>query len=234
MWNELADWYVEACKSRLMTPGPDREIARSILVHAFDQALRLLHPVMPFITESLWRSLPGHVEGTLLATAKWPVRPATNPAGASFAVLQQAIQAIRQLRADYAIPPAQIVTAYLTGPEQLTKFVRDEHVLFSRLARCEIADGAAPAGAAAHAVLSKGLELVLPLAGVVDLAKEAAKLTNELGGLEKQLAALRGRLSNEKFTAKAPPELVDAERAKEREWTARAEQLHAKVKELSA
>ena len=234
VWNELADWYVEACKSRLMTPGPDREIARSLLVHAFDQALRLLHPVMPFITESLWRSLPGHVDGALLATAKWPVRPATSPAGASFAVLQQAIQAIRQLRADYAIPPAQIVTAYLTGPAQLTKFVRDEHVLFSRLARCEIADGAAPDGAAAHAVLSKGLELALPLAGLVDLAKEAAKLTNELGGLEKQLAALRGRLSNEKFTAKAPPELVDAERAKEREWTARAEQLHAKVKELSA
>jgi valyl-tRNA synthetase len=234
VWNELADWYVEACKSRLMTPGPDREIARSVLVHTFDQALRLLHPVMPFITESLWRSLPGHVDGALLATAKWPVRPATNPAGASFAVLQESIQAIRQLRADYAIPPAQIVTAYLTGPAQLTKFVRDEHVLFSRLARCEIADGAAPAGAAVHAVLSKGLELVLPLAGVVDLAKESAKLTNELAGLEKQLAALRGRLSNEKFTAKAPPELVDAERAKEREWTARAEQLHAKVRELSA
>ena len=126
------------------------------------------------------------------------------------------------------------MTAYLTGPAQLTQFVRDEHVLFSRLARCEIADGAAPPGAAAHAVLSKGLELALPLAGLVDLAKEAAKLANELGGLEKQLAALRGRLSNEKFTAKAPPELVDAERAKEREWTARAEQLQAKVKELSA
>jgi valyl-tRNA synthetase len=234
VWNELADWYVEACKTRLMTPGPDREIARSILVHAFDQALRLLHPVMPFITESLWRSLPGHVDGALLATAKWPVRPATNAASASFGVLQEAIQSIRQLRADYAIPPAQLVTAHLTGPADLTAFIRAEHALFARMARCEIANGDAPAGAAAHAVLSKGLELVLPLAGMVDLEKEAAKLKNELVGLEKQLGALRGRLSNEKFTGKAPPELVDAERAKEREWTARAEQLHAKVKELEA
>ena len=150
----------------------------------------------------------------------------------SFGILQDAIQAIRQLRSDYAIPPAQMVTAYLTGPDAMTAFIREERALFSRMARCEIADGAPPAGAAAHAVLQRGLELVLPLAGVVDLEKEIAKLLNELGGLEKQLAALRGRLANEKFTSKAPAEVVDAERAKEREWSARAAQLQAKVKEL--
>jgi valyl-tRNA synthetase len=187
---------------------------------------------MPFITESLWRRLPGHVEGSLLATASWPVRPARNTGNLSFGVMQDAIQAIRQIRSDYAIPPAQIVTAYLTGPDALTAFVREERALFSRMARCEIAEGAAPSGAAAHAVLPKGLELVLPLAGVVDLDKETAKLKNELGGLEKQLASLRGRLANEKFTGKAPPEVVDAERTKEREWSARVDQLHAKVKEL--
>jgi valyl-tRNA synthetase len=232
VWNELADWYVEACKGRLMQPGADREIARSLLVHAFDQALRLLHPVMPFITESLWRRLPTHVEGTLLATAAWPAPPQRHVVDNPFGVLQDAIQAIRQLRSDYAIPPAQIVTAFLTGPSALTSFVREERALFSRMARCEIADGAAPVGAAAHAVLPRGLELVLPLAGVVDLEKESAKLENELGGLEKQLTALRGRLANEKFTSKAPVDIVDAERAKEREWSARAEQLNAKVKEL--
>jgi valyl-tRNA synthetase len=232
VWNELADWYVEACKGRLMQPGADRELARSILVHAFDQALRLLHPVMPFITESLWRRLPGHVEGSLLATSRWPAAPARPQAEVSFGVLQDAIQAVRQLRSDYAIPPAQIVTAHLKGPAGLTDFLLKERTLLSRMARCEIADGAAPAGAAAHAVLARGLELVLPLAGVVDLEKEIAKLKNELAGLEKQLGALRGRLSNEKFTGKAPPEVVEGERAKERDWSARAEQLHAKVKEL--
>jgi valyl-tRNA synthetase len=236
VWNELADWYVEACKGRLMQPGDDREIARSILVHTFDQALRLLHPVMPFITESLWRKLPTHVAGSFLATAQWPVRAArsaTDKDVPPFTALQDAIQAVRQLRSDYAIPPAQMVTAYLTGPETLTEFVREERALFSRMARCEIADGAPPVGAAAHAVLPRGLELVLPLAGVVDLEKESAKLANELGGLEKQLDALRGRLANEKFTAKAPPEIVEAERAKEREWSTRSEQLRAKLKELA-
>jgi valyl-tRNA synthetase len=232
VWNELADWYVEACKGRLMQTGADREIARSILIHAFDQSLRLLHPVMPFITESLWRRLPGHVEGSLIATAVWPVRPVRHQVEPSFSDLQGAIQAIRQLRSDYAIPPAQIVTAHLAGPDALTAFLRADHALFARLARCELAEGTAPAGAAAHVVLPRGLALVLPLAGIVDLEKESAKLRNEAAGLEKQLAALRGRLANEKFTSKAPPELVDAERAKEREWAARADQLRARVKEL--
>jgi valyl-tRNA synthetase len=234
VWNELADWYVEACKGRLMQPGADREIARSILVHAFDQALRLLHPVMPFITETLWRRLPGHVDGALLATAQWPSKRAHRKSAGNhaFGTLQEAIQAVRQLRSDYAIPPAQLVSAHLRGPDSLTAFVREERALLERLARCEIADGAAPEGAAAHAVLSGGLELVLPLAGVVDLGKECAKIKNELSGLEKQLSALRGRLANEKFTGKAPAEIVEAERAKEREWSARAGQLHAKVREL--
>ncbi|HXD21970.1 MAG TPA: hypothetical protein VN613_01325, partial [Gemmatimonadaceae bacterium] len=129
--------------------------------------------------------------------------------------------------------PAQVVTAHLVGPDMTTAFIRGERALFARLARCEIADGAPPAGAAAHGVLSRGLELVLPLAGIVDLAKESAKLQNELGGLERQLTALRGRLSNEKFTSKAPAGVVDAERAKEREWSARADLLRAKWKELA-
>ncbi len=232
VWNELADWYVEACKGRLMQAGPDREIARSILVHAFDQALRLLHPVMPFITETLWRRLPGYADGELLATAQWPEPKPVALGKKPFGVLQEAIQAVRQLRSDYAIPPAQVVTAHLVGPEPLTALVREERALFARMARCEIADGPAADAAAAHVVLPGGLELVLPLAGVVDLAKECAKLRNELAGLEKQLGALRGRLANEKFTGKAPIEVVDAERAKEREWSARAEQLHTKVRDL--
>ena len=216
-----------------MQPGADRELARSILVHAFDQALRLLHPVMPFITEELWHRLPGYQAGSLLAVASWPSKPERTSTNQPFAVLQEAIQAVRQLRADYAIPPAQILTAYITGPTALAEFVRGDRALFARMARCEIVDGDAPGGAAAHAVLPSGLQLILPLAGIVDLAKESAKLAAELGALDKQLSTLRGLLSNEKFTSKARPEIVEAERAKEREWSVRAEQLRAKVKELA-
>ena len=74
VWNELADWYLESVKGRLLdVPGDDREVARAVLVHAFDSALRLLHPIVPFVTESLWQRLPGRGDGEFLARAPWPV-----------------------------------------------------------------------------------------------------------------------------------------------------------------
>lgn len=231
IWNELADWYVEAVKSRLATPGPDREMARAVLVHVFDQGLRLLHPIMPFVTEALWQRLPGHRPDTFLAVASWPA-PAARPAdGAAFELVREAIDAIRTLRAEYGVQPGQPIRAFVgTSPEG--RALADAAPLIHRLARCELALGAAPAGPAAHAVLSNGIELVLPLEGMVDVQKECARLRTELEGLSKQLTALRGRLANERFTAKAPPSVVEAERAKEREWSAREAQLEGKVREL--
>ena len=233
VWNELADWYVEAAKSRLQAGGDDREVARTVLVHVFDQALRLLHPLMPFITEALWRRLPGYVEGTFVARASWPTAALMLDGAEAFDAVRDAIGAIRQLRADYAIPPGQKIAAHLVSSQtSAVAPLLAERALIARLARAELSTEPAPTGANAHAVLPSGIELVLPLAGVVDLEKEVARLGTELSGLIKQLDALRGRLSNEKFTGKAPPELVAAERAKAQEWAARAAQLAAKIRAL--
>ena len=231
VWNELADWYVEAVKTRLATHGADREVARAVLVHVFDRGLRLLHPIMPFVTESLWQRLPGYTAGTFLATAAWPVRGGVS-GGDDFEIVREAIDAIRGLRAEYGVQPGNPIKAFVVGGGS-GEVLAANTALVQRLARCEITVGEAPAGAAAHAVLPSGLELSLPLAGMVDMAKERARLQGELDGLVKQLEALRGRLANEKFTAKAPPAVVEAERAKEREWAARADQLRAKVAELA-
>ncbi len=259
VWNELADWYVEAVKTRLAQPGADREVARAVLVHVFDRALRLLHPIMPFVTEALWQRLPGAAAGRFLATAPWPVqRAAAVPAGdrtagadadggAAFEVVREVVDALRAIRAEYGVQPGAAIRAHVAGSVAPgagtggapgsrvdTAVLAESGPLIQRLARTELVFGAAPAGAAAHAVLPSGIELSLPLAGMVDLAKERARLQGELDGLVKQLDALRGRLGNEKFTAKAPANVVEAERAKEREWSARAEQLRAKVAELGA
>jgi valyl-tRNA synthetase len=86
--------------------------------------------------------------------------------------------------------------------------------------------------AAAHQVLADGSEVILPLAGTIDVAKECARLQQELASLDKQLGGLRQRLANDNFVSRAKPEIVDAERQKEREWSARSEQLSAKVKSL--
>jgi len=201
---------------------------------------------MPFVTESLWQRLPGAQPGRFLATAAWPAQRAggtENDAqgggpngarnGAAFEVVREAIDAIRGLRSEYGVQPGTPIRAFVaTGPGSETLVANT--ALVQRLARCEVIAGAAPEGAAAHAVLPSGLELSLPLAGMVDVVKERARLQGELDGLTKQLDALRGRLANEKFTAKAPPAVIEGERTKEREWSARAEQLRAKVAELGA
>ena len=231
VWNELADWYVEAVKTRLAQPGADREVARAVLVHVFDNGLRLLHPIMPFVTEALWQRLPGYEAGSFLAVAPWPAQSGATHDAAAFDVVRETIDAIRGLRSEYGVTPGQPIRAYVAQDARSAPLA-DAAALIQRLARCEIVFTAAPEGAAAHAVLSTGVELVLPLEGMVDVGKECARLKTELDGLTKQLDALRGRLANEKFTAKAPAAVVEAERSKEREWTARADPLQGKGEEL--
>ena len=235
VWNELADWYLEAVKARLAEPGPDRDVARAVLVHAFDGALRLLHPIVPFVTEALWQRLPGRAEHELLVTARWPTSAGGHDAGAAeFEMARDAVSALRQLRGEYNITPGKTLTAIVVPSPGARAVLTGESMLIGRLAKCTITIGdVAPSGeAAAHQVLSDGSEVILPLAGTIDVAKECARLQQELAALAKQLGALRQRLANENFVSRAKPEIVDAERQKEREWSGRCDQLAAKVKTL--
>jgi valyl-tRNA synthetase len=235
VWNELADWYLEAVKSRLAEPGDDREVARTVLVHAFDNALRLLHPIVPFVTEALWQRLPGRANDELLVTARWPLAAATLGDGAAdFELVRDAVSALRQLRGEYNIPPGKQLSALLIPAPDAQDVFTSEAALIGRLTKCSISlVASAPSGeAAAHQVLADGSEVILPLAGTIDVAKECARLQGELAALEKQLNGLRQRLANDNFVSRAKPEIVDAERQKEREWSARREQLAAKVETL--
>ena len=235
VWNELADWYLEASKGRLLTPGNDAEVARSVLVHVFDQALRLLHPIVPFISEALWQRLPGHVDGTFLATAGWPAaRPAASDArGGEFEPIKEIVEAMRRVRSEYGLAPGKMIDAFIIAAPALRSVLGDESPLIARLARTELAVvDAAPAGAAANVVLSGGTELIVPLAGLIDVKKECDRLQSELAGLEKQLTALEGRLGNPGFVDRAPANVVAAERTKRTEWQTRAGLLRARVEAL--
>jgi len=232
VWNDLADWYVESSKNRLAEPGEDREVARALLVHCFDQGLRLLHPIMPFITETLWQRLPNHAPGTWLVQGPWPVAPSRSELAHEFEVVKDVITAARQIRNDYALPPTQQLTAHLAGHDAASAIAVAESAFVQRMCRTELVTGVAPPGAAAHALLDGGLEVVIPLAGIVDVAKERGKLESEFAQLEKQLTGLRGRLANPGFTGKAPAALIEAERTKEAEWSNRAELLRAKIRAM--
>ncbi len=233
VWNELADWYLESVKGRLATPGDDREVARAVLVYAFDQALRLLHPIVPFVTEELWQKLPGRHDNEFLANAPWPRSLSLEGDARAFELVRESVVAIRQIRGDYGVPPGKAISGLVIPTPVARALFTDESSLIERLTRCSLtmAD-ASPSATAAHQLLSDGTEVVLPLAGIIDVEKECARLKGELESLEKQLTGLRQRLQNENFVARAKPEVVEAERRKEQEWTARREQLAAKVASL--
>jgi valyl-tRNA synthetase len=236
VWNELADWYLEAIKPRLVAPGEDGQVARSVLVHVFDQALRLLHPIVPFVTEALWQRLPGHVDGTFLTTTSWPVARAESGSSAlvgQFELLRQIVEAMRRVRSENGVPPNRTIDAYVVAAPAYREMFDDESALIGRLAKTALTPvDRAPAGAAANVIIPGGTELIVPLEGLIDVAKECARLRTELAGLEKQLTALEARLENPGFLARAPSQVVDSERAKAQEWRSRRELMRSRIEAL--
>src|SRR4051812_40094168 len=234
VWNELADWYVETAKGRLNTPGADRDVARAVLVHCFDEALRLLHPIVPFVTEALWQKLPSRPADALLATSAWPVPGGENRiAGArEFDLVQEMILAIRQIRATYNVTPGKQIDVRVRAAGGQEKVIADESAIIGRMSRATIQIGGnGHAGAAAHAIVG-GCELTVPLAGLVDVAQECERLQKELTDLDKQIESRSARLNNEKYVAKAPPNVVAGDRQILADMQEKARQLREKVKTL--
>ena len=252
VWSELADWYLEAIKGRLADgQGEDVEVARAVLVHVFDGALRLLHPIVPFVTEAIWQQLPSHQKGEYLAVAQWPAvsgRDSHRSGAEEFELARELVGAIRQIRADNGVPPGKHIEAFVLRPRgNAGTRIRLGEVFSTnggdafaevattveRLARATLTvTDEAPAGAAAHVITNIGASLVVPLSGLVDVEKECARLRGELTSLEKQLQSLESRLANEKFVSKAPADVVEGERKKLGDWSARREQLREKVQTL--
>jgi valyl-tRNA synthetase len=238
VWNELADWYLESLKARLDAPGEDREVARAVLVHAFDSALRLLHPIVPFVTESLWQRLPTHVDGEFLARAAWPTRrgDTMSRGAADFELVRQAVLAVRQIRADNNVPPGKAVDVHVrpaAGDASARAVFEREGGTLGRLARATVSIvNGSPVTAAAHAVITGGTEIIVPLAGLIDVEAECAKMRTEAAELEKQITARRGRLENPKYVERAPAQVVANDRAILEEMVQKREQLVEKVRTL--
>ncbi len=239
-WNELADWYVEAVKPRLVS-GDEvaKSTVHSVLVYCFDTVLRLLHPIVPFITEELWQQLPGRKPNELLAVAKWPEllkQFVDSDADVQFERVKKAIELIRSIRAEYRVPPKTRLKATIVarGNDKAETFdgERDTIVRLAQLESLSLNGEGAPASVGAHAVFGDGSEVVVALEGAVDLRVECQRLTGELDRLEKQIQGLATRLTNESFVARAPQEVVAREREKEKAWRDQRDVLAGKLKSL--
>jgi valyl-tRNA synthetase len=236
VWKELADWYVEAVKPRLAARAAS-ESAPAVLAYCFDAALRLLHPVVPFITEELWQKLPGRTAEELLVLARWPeprAELADAVADEQFPVVQETISSIRMLRAEYRVPAKAQLEAWVhPRSERVRQALTGERDTVLRLAQLSALgfDGKR-AGAGAHAVLADGSEVFVALEGEIDVQQECRRLAGELTRLDQQLAGLTAKLTNQNFVARAPAEVVAKEREKERAWRDQRQALADKLRSL--
>ncbi|MFL5495068.1 MAG: valine--tRNA ligase [Gemmatimonadales bacterium] len=230
IWSDLADWYIEQIKPRLYGDLPGGDVARAVATQTFDVALRLLHPVMPFITEALWRRFPGRPDEASISLSPWP-RPdprATDPeALAEFGLVQEVVGAIRGIRAEYGVQPGQAVRAVVsrnggTAHGGLSR----ERATILRLAKVsELAFGESTERVGGNAVLSDGTSVFVPLGDAIDIGRECGRLGSEVERLSRLLRSQEGKLSNPQFVTRAPAEVVEKERQKLAAWKEQSDVL---------
>ncbi|MDQ0188299.1 valine--tRNA ligase [Alicyclobacillus cycloheptanicus] len=218
-WDDFCDWYIEF--SKLSLYGEDegaKNQTRAVLVHVLDRLLRLLHPFIPFVTEEIWQSLP--TTAGALIRAEWPEDSLVFTDAAALrqvTVVKDAVRALRNLRAEMNVPPSRPieVVARTVDAETTALFRSAEAYLkrFGNIERLEIGTGLATPEMAVTAVVT-GAELLVPLAGLIDVAAERDRLHKERTKLEAEVARLDKKLGNPQFVAKAPAEVVETERAK--------------------
>ena len=236
VWDELADWYVEQVKPRLYGDVRGGDVARAILAYVFETVLRLLHPAMPFVTEELWGALPGPRE-PVLAGARWPTpdpRLLDPEAEGPFTRAREITSAVRNIRAEYGVPPGRgVFTSVQAATFETVEACNAEQRMIQRLAKIDqLVLDTAPPGVGAHAVIGDGSGVFVRLGDAIDVERECARLRDEVARLDTQLTAVTRTLGNERFLAKAPADVVARERAKESSWREQRATLVEKLRVL--
>jgi valyl-tRNA synthetase len=219
LWHDYCDWYIEWAKPHL--DGPHGAVSRSVLLTVLERGLRLLHPVMPFVTEELWQQLPASLRGgESIMIAPWPEPRGWrwDDAARDFARIQAVVASARNLRAEHGTPPGKRVPLHVAATDEAAREALARHLDdLARLARASEAQigATAPSGEGwASQVVEGGMEVAVRLADLVDIGREAARLDQERKRVEALLTAARARLADERFVSRAPAEIVDRERSK--------------------
>ena len=231
VWDVLCDWYIELVKPRLFEKDTEScKNAQSVLLYVLSGTLKLLHPFMPFITECIWSHL-GFDKPLIIA--EWPQYDESLDFRAECGAMERviaAIRALRNVRAQMNVPPSKKAKLYVVS-EYADSFNADTAVFFTKLASAsEVVLVDAYDADGSVSVVSEGAKLYIPMAEIVDLEKERARLEKEKENAEKEIARVNGKLSNASFTDKAPAAVVEAERAKLAKYT----EMLANVKDMLA
>lgn len=236
LWGEFADWYIEISKNVLYTEASDDQPRiRRTLVHVLDCCLRLLHPFMPFVTEEIWQYLP-HT-GEALIIAGWPKADAERideQAEAEMTLIMELIRGIRNVRTTYQVDPGRRVEA-LVAPGSFRSLLEENESIFVRLCNLlhfTFLEESAAAPEQAASVVVNDVSIYMPLAGLIDIQAECARLSREHAKLLDQIERSEQMLANEQFVTRAKPEVVERERNRLAELKASAAQISERIHKL--
>ncbi len=230
IWDVLCDWYIELTKSRIQAGGESAKSAQQVLIYVMNQCLKLLHPIMPFITEEIWQAIPNDCESIMVAP--WPQYREDlcfQQEEEDFEKVMSAIKAIRNRRAEMNVPPSKKARVFV---KTLNTGVFESGAMFiERLASASEVkvSGVAPQQGEdfsdAVQVITDSARIFIPLDELVDKEKELARLEKERKTCEKDIAMVEQKLSSQGFIEKAPQNVVEAERAKLEKHKERMEKI---------
>ena len=227
IWSEFCDWYIELTKQRSVGAAP-------VLLHVLDRILRVLHPVMPFITEELWSRL--HPDGDSVMFAAWPTTegrsdPAIEDLMERF---QELVGALRRLKVDHGLPQGQRVAVAVAagGHAGEVDQMKESIIALARLESLELVDRLPPPAGTARTVTDAGIEASVDLGSTIDLDVERERLKQKIEQAKAEVARAEGKLANEGFVARAPEAVVAKERAKLDDHRENLEKLKAQLETL--
>ncbi|MFC0212608.1 valine--tRNA ligase [Paenibacillus chartarius] len=237
IWDDLCDWYIEFAKLSLYGGEPaQKKRTQAVLAHVLDKTMKLIHPFMPFLSEEIWQHLPH--EGDTIVLAAWPSVDAKLEAPGAVREMEQlmdVIRAVRNIRAEVNVPMSRKVELLIkpSGDDTQSILKRNAEYVqrFAGTSRLEIDTALTSPEKAMTAVVS-GAELFLPLAGLIDISQEVARLEKELQTLHGEVERIEKKLSNEGFVSKAPQKVIAEEKAKLADYADKRDKVIARIAEL--
>lgn len=237
IWDDFCDWYIEMSKETLYGENETaKQTNKAVLVYVLDQSLRLLHPIMPFVTEEIWTKLPH--EGDSLVVASYPVVEKAfedETAIVGMNVLKELIRSVRNIRAEVNTPLSKPITLLIqTNDQAVQDFLEQNTNYIERFCNPQelvISPTLKAPELAMSAVLS-GATIYLPLAGLINIEEEISRLEKELVKWQQEVKRVQGKLSNERFVANAPQEVVEQEKAKEKDYLAKEVAVTERIAQL--
>ncbi len=236
LWSDFCDWYIELSKSALYGEDEERKAATlGVLCFVLDNALRLLHPFVPFITEEIWRNIPG-TEGSIMVAdfPRYNAKLAYKKEAKAFAAVMDIIKAVRNMKTAVNCPPSKKVRLYVNVPNK--RIVQANAGAIQKLAGASeivFVEGGADIAEKTMSQVTETCTVFVPLGELVDPEKERARLQGELERIMGEIARADSKLQNRGFIEKAPRALVDAEREKLEKFIGMKEKVEAQLRELA-